>query len=305
MPRTRFPILPPMLPTQCMEQDDLSLSDRDILERVDEYSLYCHYLGFEPQFGLKYTSPLREKGQEDADDRPSFGMYRSKVHPMCEYMWKDQGRGWHGDIFELVGRLYRVDKHKAGAIIQSDLGIGPGIETPPRIATAIPKPDMDFRIRIKSRPFNEKDLTYWKQFGVTLALLIYYRVFAVAMYWTYITQSEPRFPRGQCYAYLINKHYKLYGPFETPDFKFRTNYDDDDLEGHQQLLFNSDLLIITKALKDVMMFRSLGYEAVASRGENTMVPEHFIELYKSRYKYIVVFMDNDGKTKAAEYTKQY
>lgn len=285
-----------------MDADELFLTERDILERVDEYTLYCHFLGFEPQFGVKYTSPLRD---DDADDRPSFGVFKSKFHPMCEYMWKDQGKGWHGDIFELVARLYRVSRAVAKEKIESDLGLTTNILDLPRIATAIPKPGVSFRIRIKSRPFNEKDLRYFGTFGIELPVLKYYNVTAVAFYWTFLEQAEPRFPRTPCYAYRIWDHYKLYNPYEQADFKFRNDYDERHLEGYCQLRFNSDLLIITKALKDVMMFRAMGYEAVAPRGEHTMIPENFINMFKSRYKYIIVIMDNDGKNKAPEYQKLY
>jgi hypothetical protein len=287
-----------------MERDELFLTERDILERVDEYALYCHYLEFEPQFGVKYSSPLRELAI-DADDRPSFGVFKSKYHPMCEFMWKDQGKGVHGDIFDLVAGLYRISRATAKEKIEGDLGLGPGIDTPPKLRAAVPKPQVNFRIRIKSRPFNEKDLKYWSTFGIDLPVLKYYNVTAVAFYWTFEEQPAPRFPRTPCYAYRIWDHYKLYNPFEQQDFKFRNDYDERHLEGYCQLKFNSDLLIITKAMKDVMMLRSMGYEAVAPRGEHTMIPENFINMFKSRYKYIIVIMDNDGKNKAPEYLKLY
>jgi hypothetical protein len=142
-------------------------------------------------------------------------------------------------------------------------------------------------------------------FNIDLPLLNYYNVTALRMYWTFTEQASPKFPRTPGYAYRIWDRYKLYFPHEPSDFKFRNDYDERHLEGFCQLRYDSDILIITKALKDVMFFRSLGFEAVAPRGEHTVIPDNFIELFKSRYKHVVVFFDNDGKHKGPEYVQRH
>jgi hypothetical protein len=88
-----------------LDADDPWINEDDILERVDEYTLYCHYLGFEPQLGMKYTSPIRVRADQ-YDDFASFGMFTSRTKKCVEYMWKDQGLGIHGDIFDLVRHLF-------------------------------------------------------------------------------------------------------------------------------------------------------------------------------------------------------
>jgi hypothetical protein len=286
------------------ENDEIFLTEREVLERIDEYTLFCHYLEFEPQFGVKYTSPIRTG--KDFDDRPSFGIYHTKVRPDVEYMWKDQGKGIHGDIFDLVRILYQLrTRLQAQEKIEGDFGLGPGITTPTKLVMYKPLPSPSFRIRIKSRPLKDQDVRYWAQFNVDPRTLQHYNTTAVQLYWTYEEQSAPKFPRTPGYAYRIWDRYKLYFPFETPDFKFRNDYDERHLEGFCQLRFNSDLLVITKAMKDVMMMRTLGIEAVASRGEHTMVDSQYMELFLNRYKHVVVLMDNDGKHKGAEYVAQY
>jgi hypothetical protein len=287
------------------EQDDIFLTEREVLERVDEYTLYCHYLEFEPQFGVKYTSPVREH-EKEFDDRPSFGIFHTKVRKDVEYMWKDGGKGIHGDIFDLVRRLYRLQTRlQAQEKIEGDFGLGPGIVTPQKVQMFKPLPTPSFRIRVKSRPLKDQDVRYWAQFNVNPQLLQFYNTTAIQLYWTYDEQAAPKFPRTPGYAYRIWDRYKLYFPFEQPDFKFRNDYDERHLEGFCQLQFNSDLLVITKAMKDVMMMRSFGIEAVASRGEHTMVDFKFMELFLNRYKHVIVLMDNDGKHKGPKYVEQY
>jgi hypothetical protein len=288
-----------------LDNDDIILGEGDILERLDEYSLYCHYLEYEPQFGVKYTSPLRGEEAKDFDDRPSFGIFISKRRKDVEYMWKDQGKGIHGDIFDLVRRLYRLPTRILAIVkVRGDFGMGPGMDCT-KVKLFKPQVSPSFKIRVSSRAFRPEHLSYWIRYNITVPILNYYLVTNIGMYWTFLEQESPKFPRSAGYAYRIWDRYQLYFPYENPDFKFRNDFDERHLLGFCQLRFNSDLLVITKALKDVMMFRSFGIEAVAPRGEHTMIPENFMELFKQRYKYIVVIMDNDGKHKADEYVTSY
>ena len=61
------------------------------------------------------------------------------------------------------------------------------------------------------------------------------------------------------------------------------------------------MLIITKSMKDVLCLNSFGYEAIAARGENILLPKECIEYMKKRYNRILVLFDNDMKHKGDEY----
>lgn len=54
-----------------------------------------------------------------------------------------------------------------------------------------------------------------------------------------------------------------------------------------------DLLVITKSLKDVMVFYELGITAIAPNSENLFVSDKQLEKLKKYFKNIVVFYDND------------
>ncbi len=286
------------------ELDRFILDYQAVLEILDEYSLYCHYLGYEPQFSVKYTSPLR--GKEDFDDRPSFGVFPSKKRSDVEYMWKDQGKGIYGDIFDLVQRLYGLrGRALALAKIKGDFGLAPATIDSVKVVVHQPKPPISFRIRVKSQSMSSQDLTWWERFGWNPALLSYYCVSRIAMYWMTQDQVTPRFPKSPGYAYRLHDRYKLYFPHEKKDFRFRNDLDERYLEGFLQLRYNSNVLIITKSMKDVGMFRKFGIEAVSSRGEHTMVDPAFIELFRSRYEQIATWMDNDEKHKGPVYQQEY
>lgn len=283
--------------------DHLLFTGEEILERVDEYTLYCSYLEYAPLIGAKYLSPIRIAMGKEADGDPSFGVYEKKYgRGPHEFMWKDQGVGVHGDIFDLVKTLYQLQtRHQAMQQVLVDAGVIPGESLKP-IVDLSEKRYMGYSdITITSRKLNRAEINYWDRINVGQALLDEYLTTAVKMYWLYEDQEAPRFPKGMCFAYRMWDKYQLYFPQEVKKKKFRTDFTDACLPGFLQLKYNSELLIITKSYKDVIALRSFGYEAVAPRGESVMVPKDFLEHFKTKYRRILILFDNDLKHKGDDY----
>ena len=68
------------------------------------------------------------------------------------------------------------------------------------------------------------------------------------------------------------------------------------IQGMDQLNSNHKTLVITSSLKDLMCFVRLGFhgvDVIAPDSENTIIPEHTINKYKSTYKSVVTIMDSD------------
>ena len=72
--------------------------------------------------------------------------------------------------------------------------------------------------------------------------------------------------------------------------KFITNANAYYMQGWKQLNRNNDTLIITKALKDVMLLDKLGYSAIAPNSESYNIPDNIIKEITSSYKNIIVFI---------------
>lgn len=286
--------------------DEFLLNEEDILQHVDEYTLYCHYLGFTPDIHMKYNSPIRLD-----DNDPSFGIFPSRYIAGREYLWKDQAKGLHGDIFKLVRLILEMrwgscSRYKALAHIKAEFGLGPALSDSPPVVIQryVPVPQSPMLIKVKSKPMDAADLRFWKQFNIDQVLLDMYNVRSISCYWTYAEQSIPRFPKVLGYSYYIGGKYKLYFPLDKKEFKFRNDMTQEQLEGFDQLKYDQELLVITKSLKDVMTLRSFGYEAVAPRGESILVPSEFLRFFEGKYKRIVLLFDNDGKHRAEEYSYQ-
>ncbi len=267
------------------------LSEEEILERVDEYSLYSFYLGFEPLIGAKYSSPLR-----DGDLRHSFGVFVKKygLPTPHDFLWKDAGMRApnFGDIFFLVQKMYGLEtRFEALLKVCADFGFVEGFDVD-KVLVKTPKFKEPSHIRIKSKPFSVAELAWWRKYNVTEEILNEYHVSSVDYYFLYDSQLEPWYPKASMYAYRIFNKYQLYSP--NPKF-FVMDWTDVCIPGFEQLK-GTDLLIITKSVKDIMCLRSLGYDSMAPKAENNIPDQLFLEYCKNRYKRVVTLFDNDGKT---------
>lgn len=277
----------------------LILSDMAILERVDEYTLYCRYLGFEPMLKTKYPSLVRAK-----DNDPSFSIFES-LKPDREFFWKDNGIGDSGDIFKLIRLRFGLkDTRDVYRKIDHDFQLGFTTGTPPPenkiVHNTLGDKKPEVHIRIQSKPFTTADYKFWDSFGVTPATLQLYKVKSLQYYWMHDFQEVPKVPRNLAFAYEVLGKYKIYQP-HMPLFKFRNDFTEKCLEGFAQLTYKTDTLVITKSTKDVMVLREFGYDAVSPRSENTMVPEPYLKYFHTRYKKIYILFDNDMKHRGDKY----
>lgn len=279
--------------------EDFLLGEEDIIQRVDEYTLYCYYLGYDPAMFSKYSSPIR------IDESPSFGIFHAKRIPNREFGWKDQATGQCGDIFNLVRLIYGYrSKSQAVAKVASDFGLGPKVDDTPKIlkerkVLEAKEPSI---IRVVHRKMESYDLKWWSKFHIDNALLELYKVRPISCYWTFPSQKIPRFPgKGLGYDYSIRVRHQLYFPLENKDFKFRNDLIEDDLLGFDQLTYETNTLVITKSYKDIMCLRSFGYDSVGPKGEHNMVGDVHLRYLESRYTTIYTLFDNDGKHCADKY----
>jgi hypothetical protein len=284
------------------------LEPENILQLVDEYALYCHYLGQQVELGKRMLSPIRP--HNNLDDCPSFSVFYSRW-PDREFSWKDQATGQKGEIFSMLKQMWENQGLPISGYndvyrkVDADFALGintPGIINNVEIPHyGPPPPQMKIKISIKSKEFIDTDINYWKQFGPNRELLERYKTKSVQRYWLTPNQQYGIVPKGLCYSYEVYSKHKLYQPHEEKDKKFRNDFTDLCVEGFEQLEYNQDTLIITKATKDIMCLRSMGYEAVSPRSENTPMDERFLRLFERKYSNIFVLFDNDGKHKAEWY----
>lgn len=282
------------------------LTEYEVLERVDEYSLYCFYMGYEPILGKSYPAPYRK------DNVPSFGIIERRIESNqfpTELIWKDgagrssRGIKSFGDIFDLVQNMFRLySRDEALLKICEDFKLSElNVELEGRkiiLSSKAYKPPSTIipHTRVK---YNNRDLDYWILGHCCLQKVL--DEYCVRPVDSAIIDGR-LINYSQAYCYTIKNRHQIYSPFSPRRFKFRNNWTDFYIPGWLQRK-GSDNLIITKAYKDVVCIASLGIDTdvIAPRGENILIGPEFIRFIADSYKNVIVLMDNDGKTSAGKY----
>jgi hypothetical protein len=278
-----------------------SLNEK-LFECVSSYDIYCHLVGEEIPVGKTILSPIR------TDRRPTFILFVPEDKD--EVFFKDFA--WvGGDVFKFVKlyALYQESINLSSHIeilryIDTRMGIGLFENT---VKTNIKRRVLDTSfyaskriIKFKSRPYTDRDLAYWKQYYITPEILERFRVLSVRKLLNPQGEVIYTIPmRTLTYAYVIYNKVKLYSPEEQSEFKWRNSCPGHYLQGLEQLKLypsSNKKLIITKSLKDVMVFyRFLGdkYDIIAPHSETYNFTDKLLDILLRKYDEIIVIFDFD------------
>ena len=241
------------------------------------------------------------------DTNPSMIIY---MHDNGKYKFKDFSSGHQGDAVDLIQLLYNLPSRNAAFQKTYDFYKEGDYDTYTAVDIVKPIFTVD---DCKVRPWNKADQTYWTQYKIGSSDLEKYNIKPLEYYRFKMVKGElttfKDFSYNLCYGFFNKNNilYKIYNP-ENPRLKFVKvkNY----LQGHDQLEYKGQWLIILSSLKDIIAFKKLGFpniECIAPDSENTIINDQQIKYYKSKYKLITVLFDNDvaGKNSALKYQKKY
>jgi hypothetical protein len=157
-------------------------------------------------------------------------------------------------------------------------------------------------IKIKFKEFSNKELEYWKQYGISLETLQRFNIRSCTH--LYIKTKSGDFEncvRGSemCFIYIFaDNSVKAYFP-ERDKYRFISN--SRWIQG-LEYLDDPELLVITKSMKDVVCLSLFGIQAIAMQGESVLPPAWLVNKYNCVY-----LADNDapGKRAAVLIRKKY
>ncbi len=282
-----------------------------ILSRIDEYTLYCYYTEIDDLIpGKPITSPIRTK-----DDNPSFVVFptnggKDGRYSEFEFTWSDRSLGISGNIFGLIKKMYGLSSYnEVYALINKDFDLDLVCQDINAEKISLySKPDpVEIAIKIHSIPYTLRGREFWKVWRIEKDLLDFYYTRQIDYYWSVENQEVPKGCLDPTFAYEIGGFYQIYSPYAPRKDKFKNNLPSDYFFGYLQLPPQGDLLIIDKSSKDVIFCRRLGYWAVAGKSETTMIPPSKMLELKTRFKRIVIMLDNDeaGRNQTEKYLALY
>jgi len=277
----------------------ITMSLRDLLEKVSDYDIYSYYLGsIKPKKLI--NSPLRP------DDKiPSFAIFPTNDGTL---LFKDHGTGVAGNALKFL-KLYKdIDTREEleRELLKIVKWVNPSQTTRKAVRMAENSPS-ELNFGIVRQPFTEVDKQYWKQFHISMNTLKKFDVFSIKYFLCNDVVRGVYKNDSPMYAYKVDSRFKIYRPLASKYTKWRTNLNNTNIQGYAQLPPFGNLLIITKSLKDVMCLYEMGIAAVSPSSETTFLPDDVLESLKQRFKHIIILYDRDvaGVKNARQYSKQY
>ena len=275
------------------------LTRDNVLKKINEYKVYAYYIGKDFSINRAIESPLRK------DSHPSFSIYYNKNKRL---KYKDHATGDSGDVFNFIQAMFNCSFYEALIKINIDFNLNLNFNEVYNnksfqthkgfISKKVVKYKKSSFISIKVRKWNKQDASYWLSYNINSRILKLYNVFPLERVYLNDTMYYYNNTNNPCYCYIFYKDdnytYKIYKPLErNKTKKWLSNVNRTVLQGYSQLPEKDEILIITKALKDVMVLYSLGYSSIAMQNEISTIKDSVMEEFKSRFKRIYILQDFD------------
>lgn len=268
-------------------QEQIKLSVKEQIEKIGELDIYFKYLHYFPQPNKSYKSPFAR------DSTPSL---RFRLDKSLNFKCFSSGKG--GSCVQLVADLYSESYKQALIRIFNDFKTSSNVHSTPKIKTTDLFVRYDTEIQVELQSFNKADLDYWLQGNIDKKTLDFFDVKVAEKVWLdkgeglkYIWNYTPKNP---IFRYLVNGRYKCYKPLE-PDkqYKWLGNMTSKDWQGFKQLPKTSKTLIITKSMKDIMVWYKMGYSATSPSSESQVIKPEVIKYFYTRFDNIYINYDFD------------
>lgn len=271
------------------------IEDYVLFSRVTPYQVFLHYIG-EFELHRPICSPLRQ------DEVPSFVIIKSK-EASAGLLYHDFATGETGNAVRFVANLYCIGYRQALYKIACDFQI---VEDIYNISAKVAKRVLDkialtkpitkkVKIGITKRQWKLHDKTFWKQFGIRKSTLERFNVCPIQ--YLFLNDRIIKVDK-HAYAYQEEKDgmltFKIYQPY-SKTFKWINNTNSTVHQGYVELPESGDIMIITKALKDVMsMLDVCDIPSIGLQAESVKVKESVIDEYRNRFKKVICLFDNDN-----------
>lgn len=273
------------------------ITKENILDQVDSYELINFYLRpFHQKSLLKEGEHISNPLLSQKQKTPSFNIYRNSNN---YWRYKDFATNDEGDVFDLVQKLNNIDFKTSIEIICKDFNIND-----------IEGKELPF---ISYNQWNEQNLSFWNEYGITENILIDYDIKPINC--IHLKDKRGNISIKQfgsdmlCYAYLINKHsIKTYQPLATKyKFMWHGTKPNDYVFGYSKLPDFAKRIIITAGEKDVLSLVSHNEHAICLNSENSKPPSWLIPDLKKRFKQVCVLydLDNTGKRESKKLCDKY
>lgn len=267
--------------------DYVRLNKESILERITETDIFNKYFG-EFKLYTSYCNPLRK------DDNPSSKFF---VTDEGNILYHDFSTGSTCDCFGFIMKKYKISYWESLKKIKEDFNLDLSNQYVPatikKEVTLLKKKESPL-IQVVERNWEQYDIDYWIQYGITTDILNKFNVIPVVRVYLNKKNIMRNTSKNPIYAFRIKDKLKIYRPLADKKNKWLGNIPQKYYHNLDNLDFVGDVCFITSSLKDLMCLYSLGYNNVISpQSESVTYPKHLIDTLKFSFNRVVIFYDND------------
>ncbi len=200
--------------------------------------VFAHFIENFPGLGKPFLSPFYP------DTKPSAHVHRDQKTMLCRYV--DFGDStFNGDCFAFTGHLFGKDSQQSvdfkwilelinvelGLVLSSNQNVQPrkSITNETRKERFPKKENREVRPALllpyhppKTKPFTDKELLFWNQYGIDEATLKSFNVFSIEEFYSFSSKSKPPKPftirsseNNPVFGYVFTGYTKAYMPFST------------------------------------------------------------------------------------------
>ncbi len=268
-------------------------NQKSLIDEIDELghiNIYSYYIGKKIiSLPISFKSPLRK------DEHPSFGLFMKNN----KVLWKDFTLNKGGDVYKFVQELYGLNFYQAIRKIRKDLILN----TPDKSFTNIKLVETNRKVYLQPYYFKNPPQSYydyWDKYKVITKDILYKNnvqaiKYAFMNYSLKLEYSDSNPIIGYSWKRRGKIYHKIYQPCNEKqkfisDFRGTSRYLVHNLNRIDKC---TDNIIITKSVKDSMVFEGLNYNAISIQNEGISIPKEIMEYLNTYYKKIYLFYDND------------
>jgi hypothetical protein len=273
-----------------------------VLGQASEYQIFKFYCKNFNELNKLFCSDLR------SDNNPSCSI---KALAKGLY-YKDFATGDGYDCFSYVQKYMKVkfnedlNFQETLKVISTDMGFIKKVQNKKIIPSLnyVGLPDRfdryDTIIRIKKRKWQDYDI-YWDKYHLNRDILNFYNVVPITDFWISKNNSDliniyTEKDNDLAYSYEHgNGMRKILRPYAERMNKWVSNIPRNVFSGWNQLEQKADILIVTKSLKDCMVWRLFGINAISPQSEVMFLNENQFELLTMKFDKIILNYDNDDQ----------
>jgi hypothetical protein len=268
-----------------------------ILSKVSEYQIFKFYCKNFKELNKSFLSELYY------DTKPSCRI----IHYRKGLLYKDFGNGDSYDCFSYIMKKFNCTFNECLKIIANDFGFIKHVKDFKVVPSAnyFGFPDKNFGnsrtpLLVKFREWYQFD-TYFNDYYIKPEILAFYKVYPLEHYWVgykgemFLAYSFKNNIFDPAYSYEEGEELrKILRPYNIK-YKWTSNVPRRYYQGYKQLDSQGDFIIVTSSLKDVMVWRTFGYNAICPTGETSFLTNNAFELLSYRFKNIFINYDNDDQ----------